>query len=199
MGDPKRILVVYSHPSPRLSRVQHRLRDAVRDLPGVEISDLYGLYPDFLINVRAEQAKLLKADLIIFQHPFYWYSSPALLKEWEDAVLEFGFAYGEGGDALRGKDFLQVLSSGGPGNSYQREGYNRFTIAELLRPFEATASLCGWNYHQPFIVPNSRQIVRDEIEVYADDYRRLLQGYLERGRAALFPLNTSLHGELRHD
>lgn len=193
MGDSPRILVIFSHPSPRLSRVQHRLRDAIRDLPGVEISDLYGLYPDFLINVRAEQAKLQNADLIVFQHPFYWYSCPALLKEWQDEVLAFGFAYGEGGNALRGKDFLQVLSAGGPGDAYQRAGYNRFTMLELLRPFEATAELCGLNYHQPFIVPNARQLTRDEIDVYAQDYRRLLLSYLQNGRPALRPLNSSQH------
>jgi hypothetical protein len=80
-------------------RVGFKFGTRIRE-EAVDISDLYEEYPDFYINVKREQQLLIEHDIIVFQHPFYWYSSPAILKQWEDLVLEFGFAYGPGGTKL---------------------------------------------------------------------------------------------------
>ncbi len=90
----KRVLILFAHPALQKSRVNRRLIAAVSNLENVTINDLYEEYPDFCVNVKREQDLLRSHDIIIFQHPFYWYSCPALLKEWEDLVLEYGFAYG---------------------------------------------------------------------------------------------------------
>ncbi|MEQ1852663.1 MAG: NAD(P)H-dependent oxidoreductase, partial [Chthoniobacteraceae bacterium] len=113
----KRVLILFAHPALEKSRVHRRLAAAVRDLPGVTFRDLYECYPDLHIDAEAEQALLSGHDAIIFQHPFYWYSSPAIVKEWQDVVLQYGFAYGEGGTALRGQTMITVLSTGGPEDS----------------------------------------------------------------------------------
>lgn len=146
------VLVLFAHPAIQKSRVNSALVAAIRHLPGVTFHDLYEAYPDMHIDVRAEQRLLEQHQLIIWQHPFYWYSSPAIVKEWQDLVLEYGFAYGRGGRALAGKMVLTAISTGGPPESYAATGYNHFTIREFLRPFEQTARLCHMEYLPPFVV-----------------------------------------------
>lgn len=74
---------------------------------------LYQLYPDFNIDIAAEQAALARADLVIWQHPMQWYSVPPLLKLWMDKVLAHGWAYGHNGIALRGKSLMWAVTTGG--------------------------------------------------------------------------------------
>jgi putative NADPH-quinone reductase len=148
---------------------------AVVNLPGVTLVDLYGRYPSFAIDVDREQAHLRTHDAIIFLHPLYWYSTPSILKEWQDLVLEHGFAYGTGGTALHGKVFLSALSAGGPEAAYCAAGYNHFTIRELLQPLEQTASLCGMLYLPPFALFGARTAVEDgRIEGHLQAWVRLL-------------------------
>lgn len=136
------------------------------------IHDLYEMYPNFHIDVKFEQDLLLAHDIIVFHHPFYWYSSPAILKEWQDLVLEYGFAYGQGGIALHGKKFLTAITTGGGEQAYCRRGYNRFTVRELLAPFEQTAQLCGIEYLPPFIVYGTHKLrEQHQIAKHAEDYR----------------------------
>ncbi|MHC5048843.1 MAG: NAD(P)H-dependent oxidoreductase, partial [Planctomycetota bacterium] len=106
MVDPteeRRILVLFAHPAFEKSRVNRRLVGAIEQLEGVTVNDLYESYPDFDVDVEREQELLVAHEVLVLQHPLYWYSAPALLKEWIDLVLEHGWAYGAGGDALLGK------------------------------------------------------------------------------------------------
>lgn len=172
MGNPNRILILFAHPALEKSRVSRHLIKAVKNLDAVTIHDLYEAYPDFHIDVKFEQDLLLAHEIIVFHHPFYWYSSPAILKEWQDLVLEYGFAYGHPGTALQGKKFLSAITTGGGEQAYQREGYNRFTIRELLVPFEQTADLCGMEYLPPFVVHGTHQLrEQHQIAKHAEDYR----------------------------
>lgn len=155
-----RILVLFAHPALEKSRVNRHLMRAADEIPGVTFHDLYEEYPDFQIDVAREQELLLSHDLIVMQHPFYWYSGPALLKEWMDLVLEHGFAYGHEGTALRGKAMMNAVTTGGPREAYDHQGYNRFTMRELLSPFDQTAHLCGMRYLAPFVVHRSL-VIRD--------------------------------------
>src|SRR5690606_23594342 len=90
-----RVLVLFAHPALEKSRVGRRLLDAIQSVPSVQIHDLYEEYPEFDIDVEREQELLRSHDVIVLMHPLYWYSTPALLKQWFDLVLEHGFAYGE--------------------------------------------------------------------------------------------------------
>jgi glutathione-regulated potassium-efflux system ancillary protein KefG len=117
----------------------------------------------------------LKHDVIVWQHPFYWYSAPALLKEWMDVVLEYGFAYGDEGRALHGKKVMSALTTGGPAEAYQAGGYNRFTMRELLAPFDQTAHLCGMEYLEPFILHRVNLLKPAEVEAAAASYRQRIQ------------------------
>lgn len=175
MGIPHQILILFAHPALEKSRVNRQLIQAVRGLDGVMVHDLYEAYPNFHINVKAEQDLLLAHDIVVFHHPFYWYSSPAMLKEWQDLVLEHGFAYGHGGTALRGKKCLTAITTGGDKEAYRQDGYNRFTIRELLVPFEQTARLCGMEYLPPFVVQGTHRLQeRHQIDKHAEDYRAVI-------------------------
>ncbi len=96
--------------------------------------------------MEREQELLLAHDRIVFQFPLYWYSSPALLKEWQDVVLTYGWAYGAEGTKLHGREFMLAISTGGPEEAYQAGGYNNYSLSELLKPFQATANLTGMRY-----------------------------------------------------
>ncbi|MFD0892963.1 NAD(P)H-dependent oxidoreductase [Luteolibacter ambystomatis] len=153
-----KVLVIFAHPAFHRSRTNRVLVEAARSAEGVTVHDLYETYPDFLIDARAEQRLLEEHDAVVLQHPFFWYSSPALVKEWLDLVLQYGWAYGEKGDALRGKVMAQAITAGGPEDAYQREGTNHFSVRELLSPFEQTARLCGMAYAEAFTVHAANHI-----------------------------------------
>jgi glutathione-regulated potassium-efflux system ancillary protein KefG len=172
---PLRILVLYAHPSHQASRANRALRAAIEDLPGVAVHDLYETYADFYVDARREKALLEESDVLLFQHPFYWYSCPALLKEWLDIVLEEGWAYGEGGEALRGKHWMHAISAAGSAGRYQRSGLNNFTIAELLRPFEQSAHFCGMRWLPPFVTHHATELDDAAIAAQAAAYRTLVE------------------------
>jgi glutathione-regulated potassium-efflux system ancillary protein KefG len=169
-----RILILFAHPALQKSRVNRILIQAVQGLDGVTFQDLYQVYPDFHINVKHEQNLLHSHDILVFHHPFFWYSTPAILKEWKDLVLEHGWAYGRDGNALRGKKNFSVITTGGGENFYQ-SGQRRFTVRELLAPVEQTARLCGMDYLPPFVVHGTYQMTETAIQGHAADYRRALE------------------------
>lgn len=151
----RRVLILFAHPAYERSRVNRALVQAIQGLEGVTFHDLYEACPDLHVDVRAEQRLLLDHDAIVFQHPFYWYSAPALVREWQDLVLEHGWAYGRGATALHGKATLNAVTTGGPAEAYAPGGWNRFTMRQLLAPFDQTAYLCGMRYLPPFVVHGS--------------------------------------------
>lgn len=132
-------LVIISHPDIMESGSQQYLLSSIPDNKEITVHHLESLYPDFKIDVKKEQALLKEHDRIIFQFPFYWYSSPALLKKWQDDVLTDGFAYGKRGKALVGKEIGLVLSIGVRKEEYQSGGREWFSIDELTKPFQALA------------------------------------------------------------
>ena len=170
-----RVLILFAHPALHKSRVNRAMAAAVAALDDVTFHDLYEAYPDMHISVTKEQELLRRHDTIVFQHPMFWYSSPAILKEWQDLVLEWGFAYGESGDALRGKKLLSAITTGGPEEAYQRGGSNHFTIRELLAPFEQTARLCGMEYLEPFAIQGVSRLSEAELAAEVDRYRARIQ------------------------
>ncbi|HPU50394.1 MAG TPA: NAD(P)H-dependent oxidoreductase [Burkholderiaceae bacterium] len=169
------VLIVCAHPDLPHSRVNAALFAAARGLPDVTTTDLYGAYPDFFIDVPAEQAALAAHDTIVLQHPLYWYSVPALLKHWIDHVLLQGWAYGPGGTRLQGKRWAHALSTGGQPASYTAEGLHRHTLAEFLTPLHRTATLCSMRWLDPFVTPDADRLAPADIDAAAAAYRAWLQ------------------------
>ena len=148
--------------------------------------DVYKEYPDFEIDVPREQHLLVEHDLIVFQHPLYWYSSPALLKEWQDRVLQMGFAFPPGmGDKLKAKHWLSVITMASAEDEYRADGANAYTIDEFLRPFEQTAVYCSMTWVPPIIVDrvertkvaDARLKIAEHLREQAERYRLFLAGY----------------------
>lgn len=174
MESHKNILILFAHPAFHKSRVNKVLIEAIRNTEGIHIHNLYEEYPDFHIDVEREQELLLEHDIMVWHHPFYWYSGPAIIKEWIDLVLEHGFAYGRDGQALKGKSMCNTLTTGGRKEAYQQGGFNQYTIRQLLAPYERTVKLCYMNYYPPFVVHGSHLLEKKDIENYADQYKSVL-------------------------
>jgi glutathione-regulated potassium-efflux system ancillary protein KefG len=171
-----RVLVLFAHPRLRQSVVQRAMLGAIAGVEGLTVRDLYAEYPDLMIDAKREQATLLAHDLVVLQHPLYWYSAPAIVKEWLDIVLEEGWAYGAGGTRLHGKYLLNALSTGGPQEAYHGQGRNRFPVRKLLAPFDQTAHLCGMGWLEPFVIHSGRKLDPKALSSRAERYRDLLIG-----------------------
>jgi glutathione-regulated potassium-efflux system ancillary protein KefF len=107
----------------------------------IERRSLYDLYPDFSIDVPGEQAALLRASTVVWQHPIYWYTAPALLKLWFEKVLLVGWAYGRGGTALHGKQCLWVATTGADGRGYSETGEHQFPFPAFVPVVQQTTGL----------------------------------------------------------
>lgn len=191
------VLILFAHPALQKSRVNKQLITYVNDIEGVTFHDLYEEYPDFHIHVNKEQKMLIGHDIIVFHHPLFWFSVPALLKEWMDLVLEHMWAYGRKGRALKGKKLLSVITTGGRESLFREKGYNRHTMAEFLYPVGQTAYVCGMEYLPPFVVHGTHTITKEEIARHGEDYRKIItalrDGKVNFEAAGAFPrLNTDI-------
>jgi glutathione-regulated potassium-efflux system ancillary protein KefG len=171
----RRVLILFAHPRFEKSRVNRSLLSALPLSEAITLHDLYERYPDHNIDVEAEKQLLAAHDVLIWHHPFYTFSAPAILKQWMDLVLEYGWAHGEGGNALKDKTAFNVVTTGGSRESYGPDGFNRFTLHEFLRPFEQTACLCKMIYLPPFAVQGTYRLSDGEILRHAGDYVFLLR------------------------
>ncbi|MBK6690395.1 MAG: NAD(P)H-dependent oxidoreductase [Deltaproteobacteria bacterium] len=192
MSTGRRILVLLAHPALERSRVIRRLAETAAATPGVTLHDLYEAYPSLAIDVRREQGLLLGHDVFVFLHPLYWYSTPAILKEWQDLVLEHGWAYGSHGHQLDGKVTCNVLSTGGPAQAYRPGGSNRYTLRQLLAPWDQTAHLCRMRYLAPFAVHGALGL---ETEADLAPHQAQLRGLLEALRDDRLDLELAARAE----
>ena len=193
-----RILILFAHPSQHKSEINVPLYTASQQIDKVTLVDLYAEYPTFRIDIDREQERLVAHDIIVFMFPLYWYSTPALLKEWQDLVLEYGFAYGSKGKALHGKSFLCAVSAGGAEQTFSAEGNNHYTIRELLHPLEQTAVLTGMRYLPPFTLFGARTAVEEgRVKYHVEHWQQVLialrDNHLDLNKAErLAKLNDSL-------
>ncbi|MFV2057867.1 MAG: NAD(P)H-dependent oxidoreductase [Thiohalomonadales bacterium] len=174
----KSVVVYFAHLALEHSVINRTLIKAIRGIPGLNFRNLLDLYPDFFIDIEVEQNILRGADLIVFQSPIYWYSTPAIFKHFIDTVLLRGFAYGEGGTDLKNKDFLLAVSTGAQREEYHINGIHRYAFDELIRPLEQTARFCGMNFLPPFILHGGHDLPQDSISDHAASYRLLLENYI---------------------
>ena len=169
--------VLAAHPNWRDSRVNRLLLERARAVGRARVQDLYGAYPDYDIDVPAEQAQVEAAALLVLLHPIQWYSMPSLMKLWLDEVLRHGWAYGTGGTALRGKDLWLVATTGGAERSYHPQGYNRFFFDAFLPPYEQTAYLCGMRFLPPLVLHGAHRASAEEIAAHVQVFGERLEGY----------------------
>lgn len=180
------ILVVYAHPYPRHSRAGAALLGAIEDLPGVQVRSLYDRYPDFDIDAEAERAALATARLVAWLHPLYWYTAPALLHLWLERVLVKGWAYGAGGDALKGKDCLWITTTGGDAAAYTPTGAHGHVFDAFVPVMEQTARFCGMGWLEPFVLHGAHSVDDAVLAAACEALRKRVGAYAavpEAGKA----------------
>ncbi len=170
-----RVIIIFAHPRYENSRVHRALLEAVAPLPWVTIDDLYEEYAESHIDIHREQERLLAHDVVVWQFPLYVYAPPALLKQWLELVLEFGWAYGKGGGRLKGKVGIITVSTGGSRESFGSDGPHRYSLTEFLRPLERAISLCGMVNLPPFVVQGTYRLSDQELQEEAGRYRMLME------------------------
>jgi len=181
MSQPPKVLLLYAHPESQDSVSNRVLLKPALELEHVTVHDLYAHYPDFFIDIHHEQQLLREHDVIVFQFPLYTYSCPALLKEWLDRVLSRGFANGIGGDALTGKYWRTMITTGEPQAAYGPNGANGYTLDDILRPFELTAKMCHMHWMAPMVVYWARRQKPEVLIHQAKAYREWLENPLGSG------------------
>lgn len=200
----RRILVLFAHPRTDRSEANAVLAEAARRQEAVTLVDLYAEYPTLDIDVEREQERLVAHDAVVLQHPVYWYSGPAILKEWQDLVLEYGFAYGSGGRALEGKLAFNAVTCGARREVYTHAGATRFELREFFAPFEQTMRLCRMRYLPPFALFAAGHAADEgRLEPHVAAYERLLaalaEGRLDLDAAeAADTLSDDLDALIRH-
>lgn len=168
-------LLLFAHPDPQHSRTNRLMLEAAKEVGGITVADLYAEYPRYEIDIDREQRRLLDHEAVVFQFPLYWYSPPSLLKEWQDLVLENGFAYGDGGTALKGKTWLCAITAGASEDAYTPSGRHRFALRQLLAPVEATAHLCGMRFLSPYTLYGALAPTENVCNAHVAGYVRLLE------------------------
>jgi glutathione-regulated potassium-efflux system ancillary protein KefF len=179
------ILILQAHPYPSRSRATEALLAAIRDLPNVEIRSLYDLYPDFDIDIEAEQVAMSRAGLVVWLHPIYWYSVPAMLKHYFDVVLTRGWAYAAAGgsarmavpgagDALVGKHCLWVATTGGKASAYAAGQMHAMPFDEFAAPLMQTADFCGMVWTPPITLHDAHAESDVDIKAAAVAFRERL-------------------------
>ena len=171
-----KLIVYYAHPGHKHSHVNRAMADAADDIEHITCVDLYRDYPRYDIDVNIEQQRLLEHDVILFQFPLFWYSTPSIIKEWQDLVLEHGFAYGSDGDRLAGKQMMLAVTAAGPEEAYAHGGFQNFPIRTFLTPLEQTARLCQMHFSAPYVLYSALKAPSSgQLELHVDGYRNLLE------------------------
>ena len=140
------VLMILAHPNIEQSIANKHISNIISTQHHAEVRHLNELYPDYKIDVKAEQEALKKADIIIIQYPLFWYSVPAILKEWIDSVFTYGFAFGKGSHQLEGKKLIVSFTTGS-----SVKDYPAVVVEKIVFPFKGLANFCKMEYVTEFI------------------------------------------------
>jgi putative NADPH-quinone reductase len=175
-------LILLFHPNLSRSRVNAALVSAARGLRDIQIADMTALYPqgiDMDRDGEREAARLLGAERIVLQFPMQWYSTPAVMKDWQDKVLtRMGYIHPDTeGASLSGKPVMIAATMGATEATYQREGRNRFTVAELLAPLRASMNRFAMDWRDTFLLYGAADLDAMALANAGRDYRDALSRF----------------------
>ena len=137
----KKILIINAHTYFKDSTANKEILEQLKaKLPQAEIIQLNTLYPDHKINVKAEQQRLEKADVIVLQFPMFWFNYPSLMQLYLEEVFAHGWAYGSTGHALKGKKLIISVTTG---DNFEDKVEN---VEKFYVNLKHTASFTGMEY-----------------------------------------------------
>lgn len=165
-----KVLVIVAHPNIEESIMNRTWVGELKKHSEITVHELYKEYPDEKIDIEREQMLCEEHERIVWQFPFYWYSSPPLLKKWQDEVLTHGWAYGSEGNKLHNKELILAVSTGSAKERYQAGGRNQYSMSELLKPFQATSNLIGTKFLPAFIFNGTYTASEEQIKESAKAY-----------------------------
>ncbi|WP_248924102.1 NAD(P)H-dependent oxidoreductase [Paenibacillus hamazuiensis] len=145
-------LVIVTHPSMETSVINKRWAEELRKYPEkYTVHELHKVYPDGIIDVEKEQKLIEAHGNLVLQFPIFWFNCPPLLKKWLDEVFTYGWAYGSnGGDKLKNRKVALGVSAGITKGNYSAAGRYRYTLEQILVPFETTFLYCKADYRSFF-------------------------------------------------
>jgi glutathione-regulated potassium-efflux system ancillary protein KefG len=193
----KKILIIFAHPAISESKIHKKLLEGLAENDYITLHRIYDQYPDFLIDDEREKKLLEAHDIIVWQHPLYWFSGSALLKQWMDVVLRFNWAYGPEGNALKDKWIFNAISTGDSCDTFSEGRENQCSIHDYLRPYKQTALICKMKYLPPFWVDNSYRISDADIMKMKELYHKILKGLSEEKWTLRQIMNKSKLNELK--
>ena len=175
-------LLILAHPSFTESVANKTIVDELsRTQADLEIRHIHDLYPDYQIDIAAEQSALLRHELIILQCPMYWFSIPAILKIWFDQVFTHQFAYGSKGDKLKNKKLLLSMTIGQPEQNFSTEQQHSL-LEDFLSPIQKSALYTGMEYLEPVFLYDISTVLghtHAEIRTRAKQHSLKLNHYLQ--------------------
>lgn len=142
-------LLLFAHTFWEDSKANRALLESAKNLQGLEIHNLSTAYKSASIDVDSEIARLERASRIFFQFPLLWFSTPSVMKEWQDRVLTH-ILPGEKPDLLRDKSFGVITTAAGDRASY--DGHHGYTLDSLLSPLHASFGYLGCEIVEPFCI-----------------------------------------------
>lgn len=184
-----RTLILLFHPDLANSRANAAMAQAAGALPGIEVADLHALYPDGRIDADVEVARLLGADRIVLQFPVQWYSTPPLLKAWQDLILTrmFYIDYEHEGSRLEGRPLLVAATAGNVPQAYSPDGQNLHPLTDLLKPLQSTAHRCGLPWAEPHLLYRANRLNEAELAAAANAWVDRLRHWIATGAATPLP------------
>lgn len=168
-------LIIVIHPTMETSVINKRWVEVLNQFPEkYTVHELYKAYPEGNFDVEKEQELIEAYDKIIFQFPLYWFSSPPMLKKWFDEILLYGWAFGSrSGYKMKGKKIALAISAGIDDKDFSANAKYKYTLKELLRPFELTFDYVKADYREPFVYYGleknpSAEYIEESIPLYLD-------------------------------
>lgn len=164
-------LIIFGHTFWNDSKVNKLLLESLANDKDIKIQNLSVLYPDYKINADAEVALLQSADNIVFQFPLFWFSTPSILKEWQDVVLS-KILYGNNPDLIKGKTFGIVTTAGGAEGSY--DGHHGATLRQMLTPIYESFKYLGANVRKYYCIFETHNLNGSNLPL--SEYKAYIQG-----------------------
>ena len=126
--DLRKVVILLAHPNIKESQANKALVDAVSDMEGVAVFNLYELSQEIAFNIDEWSKIISDASAVIYQFPFYWMSAPSLLKKWQDEV----FTFLSKTPAVAGKPLTVVTTTGSEYEQWRQKPFHYGRIITSL-------------------------------------------------------------------